>query len=159
MAIISNTFTENTPYFSSHIPLALKADEQLVTLIDEMVSYSVIPAEIETVVNQPFGAENFYTFSILIRNVTKNVNLQIELLTGEQLFKSSENNFELAPSQTRDIIIGIDESKFNALGSEAQIVELLQLKISNLDNGTYAIKNLSLESLSQARLPTEINIE
>jgi hypothetical protein len=160
MTIIRNTFTQDTAYFSSHIPLTLGSDEELVTALGEMISYSIIPASGGTVINQPFGAENLYSFNIRIKNLTKNVSLQIELITEELLFEVSRTgNFILRPAESRDLLIAIDEGRFNALGAESQINELLQMKIENLDNGTYAIKNLSLNAVSVSTLPTEIDVE
>jgi hypothetical protein len=160
MTIIRNTFTPNTPYYSSHIPLQLNGDEAIVTSIDDMVSYSVLPALNGTIINQPFGVENLFNFSIRIINLTKNVSLQIELLAQELLLEANRTNkFILRPTETRDMLIAIDENRFNAIGGEASIEELIQLKIENLDNGTYALRNITLQPITKTRLPDEIDIE
>jgi hypothetical protein len=159
MAITKNTFTKTTEFFSSHQPLVLGDDEMLVTLIDDMISYNLVPAENGTTVNQPFGAANYYNFILRIRNLTKNVSFNVELSTNELLFDFSTTIVTLPPEKTKEVKISIDEDKFNALGDASSIMESLIMKLTNMDNGTYAIKNTNLSPIKRVRLSNEIDIE
>jgi hypothetical protein len=160
MSIIPNTFTSLTPFFSAHVPFRVPSDEQIVVSIDDMVSYSVMPSVNGTTINQPFGTEKLYSFTFAIINLTKNVDLRVELSTDELLFEAvREKIFTLSPGELREIDITINEDKFNSIGGEAQINETFRLKIENLDNGTYALKNLSLTRLKQFTFPDSIDVE
>lgn len=160
MTLTSNRFTRDTPFFSSFTPITLLNDEQIVTSINDMVSYSIQPSNTTTVINQPYGAGNFYNFILSIKNITKNINLQINLSSKELLFTTGGfKNFVLLPNQLREISIAIDEKKFNSLIAATPIEELVSLEVRNIESNTYAIKNLSAELFTREVLPNEINIE
>jgi hypothetical protein len=160
MAIISNNFTQDTSYFISHTPPKIGSDESVIDSISDMVSYNIIPPETDVIINQKFGEETYFNFKLVVQNLTKNVNLQIQISTDEFLFNLDvDGNFILLPNEIREIVVGVDRDKFNSLGSEAQVSEKLQIKIENLDINTYAVKDLTIESLNQFRFSDRLDVE
>lgn len=158
MAIRANTFnTTSTQFFSSFSPFVAPAGTFATSDIKKMIFVNYIIPTQPVRINQTFGAETVLNFTVIIRNVTINVPLEIEISHSNLFNISGSKLFNLPSRGTANIQV-----TGNNLVINAQVQSLIQahFKISakNLSNEVAYIST-DLASAPQTRFSNQIVIQ
>jgi phage-related protein len=160
MPIIENKFTQtDTNFFINHTPYSLDENEAAVDLLADMYSINILPSEERTIINDGFGLENVYEFTISIQNLTKNITLLADLEYGNYLTIDSEtSNITILPEQLVNILVKTDRNKIDSQPVTFVFDTELLLTIRNQRAPSIAIQNLVIPLLTQTSLPKEVTI-
>lgn len=132
MAIVLNKFTSDTnPLFNSHEPFNVPADTFATNTINEMVSVNYVTPVLPVKVNQVYGAENVFKFDILIKNLTINIPMEVEVQHTDFLNISTGKQFVIAPTQERQISVTGNNTLINATTSSVNIRQNFKVIIKN----------------------------
>jgi hypothetical protein len=158
MALVQNTFIPGTTeYYELHIPYTTPNGIAIDKLSD-MYSYNIEPRATPLVINQPIGSRNSFGYVFSIKNLTQNVQLQIDIVSKENFITASNPSFIIAPGKTVEVNIILDKSRVNSLGSPRLIEENLTVTIKNLSS-QLAIRQPSATPLEVVSVPDETTIE
>jgi hypothetical protein len=157
MPIIPNTLNQQTnPLFKSFTPYTIGVDEVVCDYVSDMVSVDMAPRNPATKLNYDIGAENTYSDTMFVKNLTSNTSLKIELIFDEQIFYVSKNSFELGPNQETTIDISLNKNGLNTLPGLNEQIKEFTLKVTNLNNGTLIVKNTKVPPHVKRELPETI---
>jgi hypothetical protein len=116
MAIVDNKFTrQQTSFFKSHTPFEIPANTFSTNKISDMVYINYeIPTE-RIIINQVYGTEELFTFDIIIKNLTTNIPLEIEIKNEEYFLISRENIFIIEPLVEEKVSVEVNNTFINNL--------------------------------------------
>jgi hypothetical protein len=116
MAIVNNKFTrQQTDFFKSHTPFEIPVNTFSSNKISDMVYINYeIPNE-RIIINQVYGVEEPFTFDIIIKNLTINIPLEIEIKSEEYFLISRENIFIIEPLVEEKVSVEVNNTFINTL--------------------------------------------
>jgi hypothetical protein len=160
MPLIRNAFTRtSTEFFLNHTPFPVGENEDVIDLLADMYSINVIPTEDTVVINDGFGLENTFEFTISIKNLTNNVTLIADIEYGDFFIKDiADGNVILLPKQTVNLMVKADRNKLDNQPTAGLYDSSIAVTIRNPKSSVVAIKNMLTPTLSQYSLPKEITI-
>jgi hypothetical protein len=161
MPLISNSFTRNsTDFFLNHTPFSVAPTENVIASLSDMYSISVLPSQIPTVINDGIGLAGIYSFTISIKNLTKNIILNAAIDYGQFFIKNNtQASVNILPGQVVDIIIRTDRDKINNHPTVGRFTDNITITITNQDSQDVGVKNTLTSILPQGFLPPEVTIE
>jgi hypothetical protein len=160
MPLIRNLFTRtSTEFFLNHTPFPVGENEDVIDLLADMYSINVIPTEDMVVINDGFGLENTFEFTISIKNLTNNVNLIAEIDYGNFFVKEiAGESVLILPQQTTNLTVKADRTKIDNQPIAGVFDDSIAVTIRNQKTSVAVIKNMLTPTLSQYSLPKEITI-
>jgi hypothetical protein len=160
MALVNNRFTSGiTDYFANYIPYQLGMGEVAIDNISDMYSINIFPSDSVIRINQPIGSQNTFTFTFRIKNLTKNTNLEVELIFKENIITCDERIFIVNPEETKTVEIFVDKSEADGVNSLSTIREQMQVIIKNIKTDELSIRRSSTNELDEIILPDEVTVE
>lgn len=157
MPILPNTLSQETnPLFKSFTPYSLSAEEVVCDFVSDMVSVDIVPRNPATILTYDIGAENTYSETMFVKNLTSNATLQIVIEFDRQVFNVSEEIFELGPTQETSIEISLNKNGLNTLPGLNGETKEFTLKVTNLNNGSLIVKNTKVSPHVPRELPETI---
>jgi hypothetical protein len=121
-----------------------------------MVSVDLAPASSPTQLTYNVGAENTYTQTLSVKNLTNNTTLSIELVYDKNVFSMEKDTFELTSMQETTIGISLNKDGMNALAGLSQEAKTISLQVTNLNNGQLINKNSTVSPYIPRSLPETI---
>jgi hypothetical protein len=144
MAIVLNKFTvESNTLFKSHEPFNIPPGTFATNRISEMVSVNYVTPVLPVKINQIYGASTAINFDILIKNLTINVPMEIEIRHTDFFIISTARKFIVAPRQERQISVTGNNTFINGITTQP----------INRDNFKVLIKNTTQDI---AYIPTNV---
>lgn len=157
MPILPNTLSQQTnPLFRSFTPYQLRTDEVVCDFVSDMVSVNLAPRNPATSLVYDIGAENSYSDTMFVKNLTTNATLQIAIEFDRQVFTVSKESFELGPNQETSIEISLNKNGLNTLPGLNGETKEFTLKVTNLNNGSLIVKNTKVPPHVPRELPETI---
>lgn len=157
MPILPNTLSQQTnPLFKSFTPYQLNTNEAVCDLVSDMVSVNLAPRNPATTLVYDIGAENSYSDTMFVKNLTTNATLQVVLEFDRQIFIVSEEIFELNPGEETSIEISLNKNGLNTLPGLNGETKEFTLKVTNLNNGSLIVKNTKVPPHVSRELPETI---
>lgn len=157
-AIVPNSFTrQNTEYFLGFTSYNTPPDGEATDRIQQMVSYSLNPLRIPTEIDQVFGARDVYSFEVMVKNMTKNVILEVRF-DHDKYWSVDPGFIDLGPDETKKVTISVNNSAINENGNPVNFISTVLMKIRNVQNGTVAYRNINTNPLEQSNLPENVEI-
>jgi hypothetical protein len=132
MAIVDNIFTrQQTSFFKSHIPFEIPVNTFSTNKISDMVYINYdIPNE-RIIINQVYGVEEPFTFDIIIKNLTINIPLEIEIKSEDYFLISKENIFIIDPLIEEKVSVEVNNTFINNLLINSSNNTDLIIKVKN----------------------------
>lgn len=156
--LIPNTFTrQSTEYFSEFTPYEFPEGTNGFDLVSDMVSYSVIPRNNPTIINQDVAADTIYSFEVEIKNLTENIALDIEIET-DKYFSVEPNRFTLNPLEINKFVAKVNNSEVDVASGPLNFSSSVILRITNRDNKEFAIKRVDVEELEEQFIDETVQI-
>lgn len=133
MGIVTNTLNAtNTPFFKSHVPYNIPQGTSTSYQLSDLIFINYAIPNVPVKINQMFGAESSFRFTVSMRNLTSNILLEVEIITGN-FFKVFENNrFQLPPNSQKSMEVEVDNSYINTLASIPISQTDFKIKVKNL---------------------------
>jgi hypothetical protein len=142
MAIIENKLNIATPFYKSFVPFRKPEGTIATNNIFDMVSVNYIQSEKDIIINQTFGAEEVYSFVIIIKNITNNAKLSVQL-NNDNFFIVEEKNFILEPNETKNITITANNLHINEQSDKLFQKSNIKIIVKNITNElTYINQNV-----------------
>lgn len=150
MPLQINTLSSSTPFLQSYQPYQIPANTQLAETVENMISYDIVANGAPTNFTYLIGAENSYSFSIVLKNITTNAVLDVEIRQDKEIFTVlTERIFELSPGQTVRIDLEINKPYLNSITTVFNFLATMELRVSNRQNGTVVLVDLTTDGFSQ----------
>jgi hypothetical protein len=127
MAVTANRFTERTDFFKSHTPFQIPTGTGPTRVLSDMVSidYIVPPRAIK--INQTYGTGSRLEFTIIVKNITTNIELEFEIVHENYFSISTSKNFSLGPLAQQNILVTANNSYINTLSTKS--INLTSFKV------------------------------
>jgi len=153
-----NTFTkQNTSFFKDFTPYTLANGIVATETLSEMISYDITARVNPSTVNYQLGTSNTYEFTLSVKNLTRDITLDIEI-EHENYFQVQNNNYTLTPEQIQESIIQLNKSVLNEANRGLNFLTQVTIVVKNRPNDTFATKRVDINELQQISLPNIIDI-
>jgi len=162
---IKNFVTGEVPYLISYQPYQLTAEQSECVLVDDMVSIDLQPNIAPTQIMYYVGAEQNYSTSINVKNITTNATLSVSMRFFEKLFIVTPTylpnvmKFELEPQESQIITIELNKNSLDTFSEYEKFDIKLPLTIKNISNGTVVTKSTTVSLLEPTTLPSQVTVE
>jgi hypothetical protein len=153
MPLQINTLSTSTPFLQSYQPYEVPPNTQLAEVVENMISYDVFVNGNPVNLTYLIGAENTYLFSILLKNITTNVILDVEIQQDTPIFViNTRNVFSLAPGQIEQIDLELNKEYLNSTTTIFEFLATMNIRVSNRTNGTVSLVDLTTDRFAQQQL-------
>lgn len=158
---------QNIPFLISYQAYTPSAGTVIVEYPQDMVAYSLYPSSSSTQLNYAIGAQNTYSASLAIKNVTNNTRLKIQITYDNMYFTiknpdtntiQSPINFLLNSQQTKVTTIELNKTYLNQQTNYTTKPASIIMSITNEVSNTVVTKNISVSLPVSQSLPSIINV-
>ncbi len=133
------------PYLLSYEPYKPLQGTRVINSINDMVTISFNPP---SEINYAIGTDQQYNDTIIVRNITSNVTLQITIEFNDAILNINTNNtkspyvFTLGPNIQTSLSVQLKTSFFDRQSNITPVTAPVKFTVKNLLNGTVALKNV-----------------
>jgi hypothetical protein len=149
------TNLNQSPYLISYTPQTFPSGTAYVSSVKDMIAYN-ISSSFTSSLNYSVGAENLYSFTLSLKNVTTNTNLNVNLdLTP--YFTTPSASITLLPLEQRNIPVSLSRA---GIENQAGIINApfsIKINVSN-ESGLVSLRSTTTTIPSQSSLPSTIQI-
>lgn len=164
---IKNYVTGNVPYLVEYQPYNVGSKE-ICENIQQMVTFNLRPLTAPTEINYFVGAETSYVTTLIVKNVTENATLDVQVQFDRDVFiingmddvstKKNSLAFTLNPENEYRSIIEIKKTDLDGNANYKEFASNIMLFITNRENGSIVVKNSQVGLLAEEYLPTQITV-
>jgi len=149
------------PYLRRFIPYQLNPSIVACDLIEDMVSYSLVSNQLNTI-NYYVGAADVENFMLEVKNLTEETVLEIIITFDSSVFLVGMMNgvltanpvtFSLNAKSQKNIVINVNKENLNSKSDYEIFNSAILLTVQNTPNGQLVTKNINTSRLQQQRLP------
>lgn len=136
------------PYLVNFTPYTFSGE--LCQSIDDMVSVSVQQQFSFTDINYDIGSDDDVQLPILIKNITNNARLTVEIIADKNVFIINGNDalsnvITLAPNETKQLSVSLNKNRLNeSVGLRQTNIKLV---IKNITNGGIVTRDVGVSNL------------
>lgn len=149
------------PYLRRFIPYQLSPSIIACDLIEDMVSYSLISDQVNTI-NYYVGSADVENFILDVKNLTEQAVLEIMITFDNNIFLAGIMNntltrnpveFSLNAKSQKSVMLNVNKENLNSKSDYERLNSTILLTVQNIPNGRLVTKNISTPMLQQQRLP------
>ena len=133
------------PFLLSYEPYQPPTGTRVINSIDDMVVINFNPP---LEINYAIGTDQQYNDTIIIRNTTLNVSLEVTVEFNDKILGINTNNtmspyiFTLASGTQTSLPVQLKSAFFDARSSVAAVTTPINFTVKNLSNGSVALKTI-----------------
>ncbi len=142
-----------SPYFQKYTPYPFPSGTVPVNNVSDMISYNVIVPDSEVGIAYNVGASGSFQYDYIIKNITKNTKLRVEVVPHAYFSASVSAPIILTPAQQQTITISLDKAKLNLDAGVQDVSASVLIKVTNLPE-SQSLRDTTLSLVSSSRLPT-----
>lgn len=164
---IKDYVTGTVPYLVSYEPYNLGSTQACDNILD-MLSFNLKPQPVPTDINYHVGAETSYVTTLTLKNLTNKTVLDVQVEFDRDVFiingmddSSSRRNkltLVLTPLQEYSYRIEIKKTDLDASANYKEFMSNILLTVTNQENGSLAVKNISTRGLQEQYVPLQLNV-
>lgn len=154
------------PFLRNYTPYQFGKTIAICDLVEDMVSYSLIPNQ-QTVVDYYVGPVEIPSYTLDVKNLTEETQLKITISYDSSVFliKQVGNKVSnpviaiIEPKTQAQFQLEFNGESLNSLSDYQTFESPIKLTVTNVANGNLAIKNINTFQLEQQSLPRLITIQ
>jgi len=133
------------PFLLSYEPYQPPTGTRVINSINDMVVISFNPP---SEINYAIGTDQEYNDTIIVRNTTSNVSLEVTIEFNDKILSINTNNttspyvFTLASGTQTSLPVQLKSAFFDARSSVAAVTTPINFTVKNLSNGSVALKTI-----------------
>lgn len=158
----------NIPFLESYIPFEFSEGVIACDYVKDMFSYNLVIPEAPPTIKYYVGAEFSFVADLEVKNLTDSAKLDFSIEYDGKIFavKQKANGvydnpikLVIEPEEVVSFVIEINKDELNTNSNYDNVLSVIKLSVENIQTGKLVTKKLSVTTLPEVTLPTNVIVD